>query len=839
MAKASARAPSADKLATYVAKRDFTRTAEPAGGAATLGGNSFIVQKHAASRLHWDFRLELDGVLLSWAVTKPPSTDPAVKRLAVRTEDHPLDYATFEGSIPKGEYGGGTVMLWDRGTWENEADPRAGMKKGKLHFTLTGERMKGEWVLIRLKPEGKAENWLLGKIADDFATGVDLDFDASVATGRTMAAIAAGEPVNPAPVATRGSRRKAVLPAFRQPQLATLVDRPPTGNGWLHETKYDGYRALVAVADGKAVAYSRSGLDWTARFGGVPAACAALPCASALIDGEVVALNPAGRPDFSTLQAALKDGGPLLYFAFDLLELDGADLADLPLVERKAKLAALLAAAPPPLHYSEHVRGGGEALFAALCGQGYEGVVAKRADGKSRPGRSGSWLKAKCTHRQEFVIGGWSRSDKGRGFASLLLGVQEAEGLRYAGRVGTGFDDRMLEELTAKLAVLKAERSPFAGKLDAAARRGATFVCPVLVAEVAFAEFTADGSVRHASFLGLREDKAASEVVAEAPPAPTPASAKRKTGRTGTARPEATAPPSPTATGKAAVLPDRHGVRITSPDRIVFPEVGLTKAALVDYYAVIADVMLEDTGGRPISLVRCPQGRAKTCFFQKHDSGMFSDAVHTVDVAEADGKTEPYIYVDTPEGLLNCVQMGTIEFHGWGSRVADLERPDRLVIDLDPDEELDFAVVKTAAVLVRDRLRERGLASFPLLTGGKGVHIVAPLVPAAEWPAVKAWAHAFASGLEAEMPAAFVATMSKAKRKGRIFVDWLRNQRGATAVMPFSVRARAGAGVAVPVTWDQLAETSAGNAFSAVDPAAVLAQATRGRERVKPSPLPA
>ncbi len=839
---ASSEANAADSLATYNAKRDFAKTAEPAGIAGRAAGNSFMVQKHAASRLHWDFRLELDGVLLSWAVTKPPSTDPAVKRLAVRTEDHPLDYATFEGTIPKGEYGGGTVMLWDRGTWANEIDPREGMKKGKLHFTLTGERMKGEWVLIRLKPEGKAENWLLGKIADEFATGVDLDFDASIVTGRNMAAIAAGEgpkkqAVIPAHAGThlpttpqtgprvRGDDRKkgksevrATTPSFREPQLATLVDRPPTGNDWLHETKYDGYRALVAIAGGTAVATSRSGLDWTAKFGAVPAACAALPCTSALIDGEIVALDAAGMPNFSTLQATLKDGGPLLYFAFDLLELDGTDLADLPLTERKAKLAALLEGAPPPLHFSEHVRGGGEAMFAALCSNGYEGVVSKRADGKSRPGRSGSWLKAKCTHRQEFVIGGWSKSDKGRGFASLLLGVQEEGKLRYAGRVGTGFDDRTLEELTARLATLKADRSPFAGKLDAAARRGATFVRPELVAEVAFAEFTADGSVRHASFLGLREDKAATDVVAEVPAEP--AGVEVATGAT------------------SAAAPDRHGVRVTSPDRVVFPELGLTKAALVDYYAVVADVMLKELGGRPISLVRCPQGRAKTCFFQKHDSGMFSDQVHHVDIAESDGKTEPYLFVDNAEGLLNCVQMGTIEFHGWGSRVADIERPDRLVIDLDPDEGLDFAVVKTAAVLVRDRLKGRGLASFPMLTGGKGVHIVAPLVPDAEWPAVKAWCRAFAESLEAEMPTAFVANMSKAKRKGRIFVDWLRNQRGATAVLPYSVRARAGAGVAVPITWAQLAETVAGNAYSAADPAAVLAQAARPAEKAKAAKLP-
>lgn len=815
-----------DALATYNAKRDFAKTAEPAGTPGRATGNSFLVQKHAASRLHWDFRLELDGVLLSWAVTKPPSTDPKVKRLAVRTEDHPLDYATFEGTIPKGEYGGGTVMLWDRGTWTNEIDPREGLAKGKFHFVLTGERMRGEWVLIRLKPEGKAENWLLGKIQDEFATGIDLDFDASIATGRSMAAIAAGEGDEKSPDKKKRTTAATKPPAFREPQLATLVDRPPTGNDWLHETKYDGYRTIIAVGNGTAVAYSRSGLDWTARFGKVPAACAALPCASALLDGEIVALDETGKPNFSTLQASLKDGKPLLYFAFDLLELDGEDLAGRALTERKAKLATLLDGAPPPLHYSEHVCGGGEAMFAALCSNGYEGVVSKRADGKSRPGRSGSWLKAKCTHRQEFVIGGWSKSENGRGFASLLLGVQEAGGLRYAGRVGTGFTDRTLEDLTAKLALLKVAASPFAAKLDAAARRGATFVRPELVAEVAFAEFTADGSVRHASFLGLREDKPAGEVVTEVA-----AAASKLAGKTGTckaSRVEAAATPS---------LPDRHGVRVTSPERVVFPELGLTKGALVDYYAVVADVMLRELGNRPISLVRCPQGRAKTCFFQKHDSGMFSDQVHHADIAGSDGKTEPYLFVDNPEGLLNCVQMGTIEFHGWGSRVADIERPDRLVIDLDPDEGLDFAVVKTAAILVRDRLRARGLTSFPLLTGGKGVHIVAPLVPDAEWPAVKAWARGFAEALEAEMPTAFVANMSKAKRKGRIFVDWLRNQRGATAVLPYSVRARAGAGVAIPITWVQLAETAAGDAFTAADPAAVKAQAQRPAEKTKAEKL--
>ncbi len=805
-------------LDSYNAKRDFAKTREPAGKVGRSAGNSFIVQKHAASRLHWDFRLELDGVLLSWAVTRVPSADPSVKRLAVRTEDHPLSYATFEGTIPKGEYGGGTVMLWDRGTWENESDPREGVKKGKLHFTLTGERMKGEWVLIRLKPEGKAENWLLGKIADAFAGG-DLEFETGVGSGLTMAEIAGG--VAPPRAPPKGkvtkavkSRAKATPPSFQSPQLATLVDTPPTGNDWLHETKYDGYRALLAIGGGSCVAYTRSGLDWTDKFRTVADAAAALPCDTALIDCEICALDDAGKPGFSALQAALKDGGPIVAFAFDLLSLDGEDLVGAPLTDRKARLAKLLADASPPLHYAEHVRGGGEKMFAAMCAGGYEGVVSKRADARYRGGRSGNWLKAKCTHRQEFIIAGWSASEKGRGFASLLLGVHEDGRLRYAGRVGTGFDDRTLTDLTTRLEALATDVSPFAEKLPALARRGAHFVRPELVAEVAFTEFTADGHLRHPSFLGLRGDKAAAEVVLEVP-AEMPRKAARKVQR------------------------QSSGVVISSPDRIVFPELGLTKGALAAYYEALAPAMLPDLARRAISLVRCPQGRAKQCFFQKHDSGMFADSVHSVVIAESDGKTEPYLYVEDAAGLLACVQMGTIEFHGWGSRVDDLERPDRLVIDLDPDEAVSFEAVKLAAQLVRDRLKTRGLDSWPMLTGGKGVHVVVPLVPRAEWPEVKAWAKAFAESLEAEAPDAFVSVMSKAKRKGRIFVDYLRNQRGATAVLPWSVRAREGAGVAAPLTWAELGDAASGHAFSAADVAGVLAQAGRKREVARARVLPA
>ena len=828
-------------LDTYNAKRDFKKTREPAGEIGRATGNSFMVQKHAATRLHWDFRLELDGVLLSWAVTRGPSTNLADKRLAVRTEDHPLSYATFEGTIPKTEYGGGTVMLWDRGTWEPEGDPRDGLKKGKLHFTLHGERMKGEWVLVRLKPEVKRENWLMRKVEDEHAVG-DLvaEHVTSVSTGRTLEEIAAGIEASTPPLVPprsgRGTSKKGSAtspspsgegrettrsggpgvgasppPPFQMPQLATLVDTPPTGNNWLHETKYDGYRALLAVGGGKCIAYTRSGLDWTDRFKSIAEAAARLPCAAALIDSEIVALDEHGKPSFGALQAALKDGGPLIAFAFDLLSLDGVDLTGKPLIERKEALAKLFEGIVPPLHYAEHVRGGGEKMFAALCAGGYEGLVSKAADSRYKGGRSGNWLKAKCLLRQEFVIAGWSESDKGRGFASLLLGVNDAEGLRYAGRVGTGFDDRTLTDLTARLAKLAVETSPYSHRLTALQRKGAHYVRPELVAEIAFTEFTSDGSLRHPSFLGLRADKPASEVVRES----------------------AAVYPSPSGEGRGS------GVKISSPDRIIFPEIGLTKGALANYYETIADAMMPDLKRRAISLVRCPQGRAKQCFFQKHDSGMFPDSVHRVEVAESDGKTEPYLYVEDSAGLLACVQMGTIEFHGWGSRVDDLERPDRLVIDLDPDPLVNFEVVKLAAVVVRDRLKALGLDSAPMLSGGKGVHVVVPLVPRAEWPEVKAWAKAFAESLQKEQPEVFIATMSKAKRAGKIFVDYLRNQRGATAVLPYSVRARDGAGVAVQLDWAQLATITAGNAFSAADPAAVLAQAQRQRTPAKAHPLPA
>ncbi|KQM62161.1 MULTISPECIES: DNA ligase D [unclassified Sphingomonas] len=756
-----------DRLATYNAKRDFARTAEPAGTLAKGQGNRFVVQKHDATRLHYDFRLEVDGVLKSWAVTRGPSLDPDQKRLAVRTEDHPLDYAGFEGVIPAGEYGGGTVMLWDEGTWSPVAGKSAkDLDKGHLHFVLAGQRMRGEWLLVRLKPRAreKRENWLLRKVADAQAGGTDTltaTMLTSVTTGRTMEEIAAGKRPRRKPVT------KAKRPAFVAPQLATLVDAVPTGSDWLHEVKYDGYRILIATGGGGPRLYTRTGLDWTGKFPGIAEAAQNLP-GGLLIDGEVVALKN-GKPDFSTLQAAIKEGGEMRCFAFDLLHDADGDRREEPLVRRKDRLRAVLADADPRIAYSEHVTGSGERLFAAMCTEGYEGIVSKRADAPYRGTRSRGWLKVKCIHRQEFVILGWLPSAaKGRPFRSLLLGVQGKDGLRYVGKVGTGFDAAGMSEIEAALAPLARKTPPV--ELPAALRRGAKWVTPKLVAEVAFAEFTGDGMVRHASFVGLRGDKAASDVVREMPVA-------------------ADATPA---------------VRITSADRVIFPGDRLTKGDLAAYVERVASLLLRTAADRPLSLVRCPQGRGKACFFQKHDAGSFGDAVHAIDIAAKDGKREPYLYVRDAAGLLSCVQMGTIEFHGWGSGIVDVEKPDRMVFDLDPDEGLDFADVKRAAHDLSRHLADLGLASFAMLSGGKGVHVVVPLTPDAGWPVVKDFADRFARALAQAEPDRFTATMAKAKRKGRIFIDWLRNQRGSTAVLPYSARARPGAPVAAPVAWREL-----------------------------------
>lgn len=603
---------SADPLDSYNAKRDFARTREPKGTrAAGKGGNRFLVQKHDATRLHYDLRLEVDGVLKSWAVTRGPSIDPGDKRLAVRTEDHPLSYADFEGTIPAKEYGGGTVMLWDEGSWAPiKGKSAADLDDGHLHFTLDGQRMKGEWILVRMKGRAKEkrENWLLRKVEDAYSGNGNVLVEkelTSIRTGRTMHEIAEG---TPPPEPRRKTKRKRALPAFRAPQLATLVDSVPTGTDWFHEIKFDGYRCLVAAAGDKVAIHTRTGLDWTNRFRSIADAVAALDLPGALIDGEIVTAGADGNPSFSALQQSLKQGRQdFTLFAFDLLALDGKDLTGLTNIERKEKLVSLLPG-DGPVRVAEHVVGAGEKLFDAMCRAGQEGIISKRADARYVRRRSRAWLKVKCTRRQEFVIVGWLPSDaRGRPFKSLLLAQQGDGGLVYAGKVGTGFNADTMDMLATAMAALARKTAPI--KAPAAEVRGVRWISPTLVAEIAFAEFTADSVLRHASFIGLREDKPASEVRRETP----------------------------------ASIPDEPPANVSNPDRVIFPESAITKGQLAQYYQTIASLMLPWVSHRPISLVRCPQGRAKQCFFQKHDSGSFGDDVHLVDITDKSGKAEPYL----------------------------------------------------------------------------------------------------------------------------------------------------------------------------------------------------
>lgn len=822
----------ADPLAEYNRKRDFRRTAEPKGEHKSgKSGRRFVVQKHAARRLHWDFRLEVDGVLKSWAVTKGPSPDPDIKRLAVRTEDHPLAYAEFEGTIPEGEYGGGPVMLWDQGTWAPvEGKNAKDIEKGHLHFTLDGERMKGEWLLVRMKPKKgeKRQNWLLRKIDDEYAEPGDPLVEqglTSVLTGRSMAEIAADEEGEHSLKGKKGqafakemaqaahhNRQKikksprhrkptGAPPKFREPQLATLVDNVPAGNGWMHEIKFDGYRALVTAAGEKVVIYTRSGKDWTDKFAPLAKALAKLDLPPCLIDGEIVAYDKHGNPDFSSLQKVLKRGhgaqgeaDALTFHAFDLLDLDGEDLTNLPNIERKERLEALLTDAAPPIHVADHVIGAGERLFAKMCGAAQEGIISKRIDSTYRSRRGKNWVKVKCTQRQEFVIVGWTKSSsRQRPFASILLAQNEGGKLTYKGKVGTGFNADDLKELADRFKPLGRKTAPV--ETNRTEARGATWLTPKLVAEIAFSEFTAGGRVRHGSYLGLRRDKKPQEVAPE----------------------------------KAEETPVNEAeVKISHPDRVVFPEAGYTKGQLADYYRAVAPLMLPFAAKRPVSLVRCPQGRAKKCFFQKHDKGGFGPNVHQVPITEKDGGTEDYIYVEDTAGILACVQMGTIEFHGWVCRTADVEAPDRMVFDLDPDEGIDFDDVKKAAKDIHRQLADLGLVSFAMLTGGKGVHVVVPLKPGHSWEEHKDFAKRFAEALSMAEPDRFTATMSKAKRKGKIFVDWLRNQRGSTAVVPYSARARVGAPVAVPIAWAELGDVENAHPFSIGDAKKLIAR-NRGK----------
>ncbi|HWP66482.1 MAG TPA: DNA ligase D [Candidatus Limnocylindria bacterium] len=797
------------ELAEYHRRRRFHVTPEPAGGARRRrSGHTFVVQKHAATRLHYDFRLELDGVLKSWAVPKGPSYDPAEKRLAVQTEDHPLEYGGFEGIIPEGEYGAGTVIVWDRGSWDPPEDAAAALARGHLKFRLHGEKLVGGWALVRIRGRERREagkNWLLVKERDEYARpGYDvtaerpesvLRDDPPPGTARVWhsnrparrrqasrpQAVRAAAVPDPSGVA--GARRRA-LPARPELQLATLVDAPPAGDDWLHEIKYDGYRIACRLEHGAIRLLSRNGIDWTERLGALARRLSLLPVRAALLDGEVAVLMPDGTTSFNALQNALSGtrAPNLVYMAFDLLHLDGWDLTGAALEDRKAVLRALVEAAGiEPCRYSDHVRGGGAEFLRHACRLGLEGIVSKRRDAPYTPGRGRSWLKIKCVHEQEFVIGGFTDpAGRRAGIGALLVGVNEAGRLVYAGKVGTGFTDATARALRARLDALESDRCPFAERPAGVA--GAHWVRPELVAEVGFSEWTPDGRLRHPSFKGLRDDKPAASVVRERP-----------TSAARAARAAADDPPEV----------EVAGVRLTHADRVVYPALGLTKLDVARFYEAIAEWVVPQLRDRPTTLVRCPDGLDGGCFYQKHVGYWAPPTLRRVRIRER-RKSGEYLVVDDLPGLIGLVQIGILEIHTWNSRTAHLEQPDRLVFDLDPGPDVPWRAVVAAARLIRARLRAVGLESLVKTTGGKGLHVVVPLVIGPGWDACAAFARAFATTLAREVPEAFTATMAKRARAGRIFIDYLRNLRGATAVAAYSTRARPEAPVSTPLAWDEL-----------------------------------
>lgn len=798
-----------DSLGEYRSKRDFHSTPEPEGRVEGKGAGLFVVQKHGARSLHYDFRLEFKGVLKSWAVPKGPSVDPEDKRLAVQVEDHPLQYAGFEGIIPKGEYGGGTVLIWDRGFWVPQGNPANGFEKGHLKFILSGRKLKGRWALVRLKEPGIDEaakkEWLLVKERDDeAATGRDLlaEEPRSVVSGKTLEEMA-GLPegiwsaaADATPVLPAGQlAKKKEMPLEVTPQLASLVDRAPEGDQWVHELKYDGYRLLARIKGGEVSLLTRNGNDWTYKFPSIQKALSRLPVESAWLDGEAVALRADGTASFEALQNALAEGSDkgLIYMVFDILYYNGYGLTALPLSERKFLAASVLKsekADPMVLRYSQHVEGKGAAFFENACSYGIEGIMSKRKDAPYTEGRGRDWVKIKCHERQEFVIGGYTEPRGGRkGLGALLIGVFDGTGkFIYCGRVGTGFNERSITEIWERLRKIETPSSFFHNAPGGPEAKGVHWVSPELVAEVEFTQWTREGVLRHPSFQGLREDKPAQEVTHESP-------WKLR---------EAVGPASEELIQRTALRPAAGRMRITNPERVFYPEDGYTKKDLIDYYEAVAPLMLPHVIGRPLTLVRCPEGYGKECFFQKHFDGSIPPEIKRVKLTENDGTPAEYLMVDEPGGLIGLAQLGVLEIHTWGSRHVKLEYPDRIVFDIDPDISVEWEKTVEAVFLLRALLEELGLKSFVKATGGKGLHVVAPVLPVRDWAEVKAFTKAVAEFVARGLPGRFTSMMTKTRRTGKIFMDYMRNIRGATAIEAYSTRARNGAPVAAPLRWDEL-----------------------------------
>jgi bifunctional non-homologous end joining protein LigD len=802
-----------DPLQDYRQKRDFSRTSEPepkpepkAASAPSLIGQ-FVVQKHAARRIHYDLRLELDGVLKSWAVPNGPSLIANSKRLAVQTEDHPMQYLDFEGNIPKDEYGGGAMIVWDRGQWAPDGDPHFGLDKGHLQFALAGTRLKGQWHLVRMKPRpssgNKKNEWLLIKVDDEFArpAGQDEIIDqetTSFLSGRTTEELAAlGDLRTDHAARTEVARarstplpdiervrgvKKGLLPVFLEPSLASVCERPPSGIKWVHEIKHDGYRIQARIDGGKVKLLTRTGLDWTERFQSIATSLTRLGLSSGWIDGEIIVEDSAGLSSFNQLQADLSAGRQDRFrmYAFDLLYCEGFDLTKAPLLDRKALLGEIVGTQPPPgIRFSEHLDDhDGPTILEHTCRLGLEGIVSKRADLPYKPGRGDHWLKSKCILSEEFLILGYIPSTAAKGaVGALLLGFHDDAGtLRYAGRVGTGYSGAEARALREALDAISAAKPKLSNSLPAGAEKGVKWAQPRLVCEVEFGGWSADRLVRQSSFKGLREDKPADNVTVEIR-STEPASAQP-----------------PDSAGNLA------GVRLTHPERILWEEPGITKQGLAEFYADIADWILPHITGRVLSLLRSPSGVGEKGFFAKHPWHGLGTGIRHVDV----GEDQPMLAIDDLTGLIGLVQAGVVEIHPWGSTVEHLEQPDRLIFDLDPGDDVPWRAVIDAALEVRLRLNDIGLESFVKTSGGKGLHVVVPLVPRAGWDEAKAFTASIAEAMSKDDPKRYLATMSKRARAGRVFVDYFRNGRGATAVAPYSTRARPEASVSTPLAWEEL-----------------------------------